>query len=93
MAYHSSPIRAIAENWGSGEELLAVAVWAQVMKDAGSSRADLRQSALDFLTDDTALRFWGEMLGISVDVLTRYVQRSLPDVIHREGGRLYANET
>jgi hypothetical protein len=52
---------------------LLAAVLQQALHDARSRRADVRQEARQFLRDEAALEWWGEVLGVG-DALQRHVR-------------------
>ena len=55
---------------------LLAAVLQQAVHDARSHRAAIREEALQFLRDDAALVWWGDVLGVG-DALQRQVRAVL----------------
>jgi hypothetical protein len=56
---------------------LLAAIMAQAVKDARSRRPDVREEALQFLHDPSALDWWSAALDLSDEMLERHIRSSL----------------
>jgi hypothetical protein len=76
MLVHGSPGQALGADT-TGETLLIAAILRQLLKDARSPHAQIREQITAWLADRDALHFWGEVVGLDAAVLQRYVQQAL----------------
>jgi hypothetical protein len=61
----------------TGETMLIAAILRQLLKDARSPHAHIREQITAWLADGEALRFWGDIAGLDGEVLRAAVQQAL----------------
>jgi hypothetical protein len=61
----------------SPELRLLAAIMSQAVKDARSRRPDVREEALAFLHDPSALDWWSAALDLTDEMLAHHIGRSL----------------